>query len=205
MVDLAVIAVVGVLSVFALVVLHRRRSGAGLVRRQFARHPTATIGGATIGVTVRLDGRIAPVGEPPLSEVSARPWVVRDLRIVVRVDDGAPTRPAQEAVDFVIDDGTGAALVRGKDVLVAVERDFEAPETTLAEQPWADRLLRAGGYHNGSPTTCRLQIYEGVIAPGDLVSVIGRVEPAGPEVRRLGATVVLGPVQRTPVVLRRQT
>ncbi len=176
--------------------------GPGAVRRGFRALPVSTLEEGP-GVR-RLSGVARALGDPPQSEASGRSYLARDLRIVAS-DGGSPgnsTRGAQQAVDFLLDDGTGVALVRAQEGRVELSRDFEAPRTTLDQAPWADALLRAGGYSNGSPSTCRLRIYEGVLAPGDRAGVVGSVEPPDAAARAAGATAIVRPADGVELLIR---
>lgn len=198
-----VIAVV--LAAGAALYLAARASGLGgpAVKRAFARVPVSTVAAAGAPGVCRLAGIARAIDEPPVSEASGRAYLAQDLRIVAS-DGGssASRRGAQRAVDFLLDDGTGTALVRAGDGLVAIDRDFEAPRTTLDQVPWVDALLRAGGYRNGSPATCRVRVYEGVLAPGDRAGVVGYTEPADAAARSLGATVVVRSHESATVAVR---
>ena len=190
-------AVVAVVIVF-------RTMGRGSAKRAFAA-PLATVAGSAPGAPgpTRLAGAVVAIGEAPVSEASGRPYVARDLRIVPGGGgDSGSTRPAQQAVDFLLDDGTGLALVRAGDATVHIDRDHEMAPTTLDQVPWVDALLRAAGYSNGSPTTCTIRLYEGVLGPGDRAGVVGHVEPADGPARAFGAAVVVKTVGSTRVAIR---
>jgi len=145
----------------------------------------------------RLSGTARPLEEPPVSEASGRPYLAQDLRIAA--SDGGDSGITR-AVDFLLD-GTGVALVRAEHGLVTMARDFEAPRTTLDKVPWVDALLRAGGYRNGSPATCEVRVYEGVLLPGGHAGVVGHVEPADAAARAVGATVVVRAGDATAVIV----
>ncbi|XRQ07142.1 hypothetical protein ACN3XK_63250 [Actinomadura welshii] len=184
--DVFLVLLVVVGSVGGLVLLYRR--GGGSVNRAFAKAPASTVAAAS-GVC-RVAGRVGAVGAVLVSEASGRSYVARELAIVPSSDGSDGTHRFGQAVDFLLDDGSGVALVRGGG-RVAVARDFEAPVTTLDKVPWVDDLLRSGGYHNGSPATCRIRLYEGVIAPGAHVGVVGSAGPPDESARALGAVVVI--------------
>jgi hypothetical protein len=176
---------------------------AGSLRRAFARVPPSTVGAPHAPGVRRLSGTARPLEEPPVSEASGRPYLAQDLRIVASDGgDSGSMRGAQRAVDFLLDDGTGVALVRAEHGLVTIARDFEAPRTTLDKVPWVDALLRAGGYRNGSPATCKVRVYEGVLLPGGHAGVVGHVEPADAAARAVGATVVVRAGDATEVMVR---
>jgi hypothetical protein len=183
------------------IVLMYRRAG-GSVKRAFAGASPSTVADAVPPGTCRLSGRATAVGAAPVSEVSGRPYLARELAIVPSSGGSDGTHRFGQAVDFLLDDGTGVALVRGAGGRVAVEREFTAPVTTLDKAPWADELLRADGYHNGSPATCRIRVYEGVIEAGAQVGVLGRAEPPDAEARELGATLVISGTDTDPVMIR---
>ena len=192
MTEILVIALLVAASVVALYLAHRA-SGARSARGAFARVPLTTVEGAEPPAVRRLSGTARPIGEVPVSEASGRPYLAQDLRIVAHDGGGgsASRRGASRSVDFLLEDATGTALVRAEDALVALDRDFEAPRTTLDKVPWVDALLRAGGYRNGSPATCRIRLYEGVLAPGGRVGAVGEVERADAAARAAGAVVVV--------------
>jgi len=192
----AVLAGVGA----AYLTIQRATGGGVAVRRGWRRVPLTTLAAAEPAGVRRLAGTVRAAGEPPVSEASGRAYVARDLRIGAHDGSGPLSwRGMQSAGDFLLDDGTGVALVRAADGgRVALPRDFEAPRTTLDRVPWADALLRDHGYRNGSPATCRVRIYEGVLAPGDRAEVIGRVEPADAAARALGARFVVSDVRVRP-------
>lgn len=205
--ELLLVAFVVVAGIGAVYLVYRALLG-GSVRGAFKGLSVTQVADIPGPGRFRLAGRVVTIGEPPVSETSGRAYVARDLRIVEGgTGDSASTRPAKQVCDFLLDDGTGRALVRGgggggEDAIVAISRDFEAPKTTLDQLPWVDELLRAGGYHNGSPSTCTIRLYEGVLAPGAFAGVVGWIEPADDEAGRLGATHVVRAEAGKPVAIR---
>ncbi|WP_144121078.1 hypothetical protein [Catellatospora sichuanensis] len=195
--DLLTIAVV-VVAFVAAVVLYRFVNGSAI--RAFSRLPVTAIASVTVPGVYRLSGVARAVEDAPVSQASGRPYLAQDLRIVPSDgSDSGSTRAAQQGVDFLLDDGTGTALIRADGSVIAIDRDFEAPQTTLDQVPWVDTLLRAGGYRNGSPTTCKIRLYEGVLQPGDQAGVIGYLEPTD----AVGsATVVMRTNAGTRVMIR---
>ncbi|GAA0553499.1 hypothetical protein GCM10009546_14440 [Actinomadura livida] len=188
-----------VLSVGALVLVYMRLGFS--VNRVFARTPLSTVATAEPGVC-RLAGRAVALGAAPVSEASGRAYVARRLAIVPSSDGSDGTHRFGQAVDFLVDDGSGIALVKGAGGRVSVSQDYEAPVTTLDKVPWVDVLLRSGGYYNGSPTTCRIRLYEGVVEDGAQVGVRGQVEAPDDEARALGASVVIRGTASDPVMIR---
>lgn len=201
---MSVVVAISVVGVVALCLVGRSLSG-GSAKRLFGSTPLETVDRATAGGVHRLAGVARPIGEPPVSEASGRPYVARDLRLRPHDGSGSSTmRAASQAVEFLLDDGTGRALVRATGAAVMLDRDHEAPRTTLDRVPWADALLRAAGYHNGSPSTCTVRIYEGVLQPGERAGVVGYVEAADDEARALGAAIVVRRAEGTPLAVRRE-
>lgn len=200
--ELLIAVVVALATIVLTYVVYRSMSGPS-VRRAFAEVPVTTVAGLAAPGRYRFSGTVVAIGEPPTSEASGRRYVARDLRIVASAGDSGSTRPARQAVDFLLDDGSGRVLVRGRDAVVAIDRDFTAPRTTLDQVPWVDRLLRAGGYHNGSPATCTIRLYEGVLAPGARAGVLGHAEPAADAYAAgLGATHVVRAQADVPLMIR---
>lgn len=197
-----IVVLVAAAAIGLLYLLWRQLFGAS-VRGAFAKLPVTELGDIAEPGRYRISGMVIAIGDPAKSEASGRPYVARDIRI--HESDGGSSgslRPASEVVDFLIDDGTALALVRGADATVAIDRDFEMPQTTLDQVPWVDELLRAGGYSNGSPTTCRIRVYEGLLQPGAGAGVVGHVEVADGEARRLGAQFVVRAKGRARVAVR---
>lgn len=184
-------------SLGGLVLVYLRKGFGGA----FTKAPATTVAAAPPGVG-RFSGRAVAAGAVPVSETSGRSYLARELAIVPSSDGSDGTHRFGQAVDFLLDDGSGVALVRGAGGRVSVSRDFTAPVTTLDKAPWADELLRSGGYHNGSPSTCRIRVYEGVIEDGSQVGVVGQAEEADDAARALGATLVIRGTPSQPVMIR---
>lgn len=199
--EVVAVAVIVAMAIGAAIALRGAMSGASTAAGQFRRYEAVPVGDVAAGEVVHVVGVVRAVGEPPVSEVSGRAFVARDLRITTNDGDGGhPARPARQVVDFMVDDGTGAILVRGDGALVAIERDAEMPATTLDQAMWLDPLLRASGYHNGSPATCKVRVREGVIGVGDRVGVVG-LAVADPAAAAVDARLVLT-AGRVPVAIR---
>jgi hypothetical protein len=202
MTDLIIVALIAAVTI-ALILLTRRQMYGPSVRRAFGKLPVTSLGDITMPGRYRLSGVAVAIDDPPVSEASGRPFVARDMRIHEHgTGDSGSLRPARQVIDFILNDGTGRALVRGADATVAIDRNFEMPQTTLDQVPWADELLRAGGYYNGSPSTCKIRVYEGVLQPGATAGVVGYVEVADREARRLGAQYVVRAEGQSPVAVR---
>lgn len=191
--EMGLLVLVVLVAVGCVVVLTRRGmlgGGAGTFRgatRQSvasaAEHP---------GTRVALRGVARAAGPALTSEATGREYLARDLRL--RPFDGSSTsstRAVGQAIDFLVDDGSGVALVRATSVQVMLSRDLRAPTTTLDQAPWAADLLRRVGYHDGSPERCRVSVWEGVLAPGESVEVAGTVAPPDTRATALSARLML--------------
>lgn len=190
--DLVGVLVVAIVTVGLILKVRGQMSGAGVIRRQLAKSVPATVAEAEAGTVVRITGIVRAVGEAPISEISRRPFVARDLRITTEDGDGGhPTRPARQSFDFLIDDSTGVALVQARDAAVSIPRDAVLPTTTLDRVMWLDPILRASGYHHGSPQYCTVRASEGVVGPGDRISVVGQVGSGDTMARDLGARITI--------------
>jgi hypothetical protein len=133
---------------------------------------------ATHGEIVKIVGRVHP-GEDallgPLSGRSCAHWSVRiseaSQRSVRTILDRS------DSVDFVVEDETGKAWVRvGARFQVVVQRDHHTESGAFVPPGEVERRLLAGA--GISPTTelgfnRALSFEEGVLAPGELVSVLG--------------------------------
>lgn len=173
------------------------------VTRALAAVAPSPIGDVVAGARHRLDGIARPVGAPGSAPASGRPCLAYDVWVSAFPGDSPSRRSAQAASDLLLEvDGT-VLLVRGDGAAVSIERDHEAPETTLDQVPFADQVLRSQGVSIGSQSTCRLQMREGVIAPGDAVAVLGLVEAPDEEAARLGATWLLRAAPGQPLLIGR--
>lgn len=183
-------AAAGVLALvvgIGLYVLYQQQMGnpRGVARR-FSAAPVSRIDAIDGAGPHRLSGTARALGAAPTSPVSGRPYLALDV-LVQAHSDGTSRRTHRAAVDFLLDDGSGVVLVRAGGVEVPVQHDHDHPATSLDQAPFADEVLRAGGVSIGSPTTCRVRMFEGVLAPGTQVGVLGVAEPADDAARALGA------------------
>lgn len=202
--ELVAFVVLGVVVIGGLYLMYQQMLGRPRSRdaRFAAVEPTPVSGIREPGVH-RLAGTARPLGEVLDSPVSGRPHLALDV-LVQAHQDGTTRRTHRSAVDFLLDDGTGVVLVHASEVEVAVEHDFESEPTPLDQVPFADEVLRRGGVRIGSPTTCRVRMWEGVIQPGERVGVLGQVEPADAAARSAGATWVVRSAEGTRLLVRRE-
>lgn len=191
------IVIVVAMVVVSVIVAWRMRASLegtdGKIARAIAAATPTSVSELVAGTARRIDGTVRAAAPPGPSPATGRPCVAYDVGISAFAGDSPSRRSAHGAQDFLVEDGTGTILVRsdGAAVAVAVERDLDAPRTTLDQVPFADQVLRSQGVSIGSPTTCRIDMAEGIIAVGDRVSVLGHVDAADEEARSLGAAFVL--------------
>lgn len=198
-----------VVAVVAIAVVWRMRGALegspGKVRRAIAAVVPTPVDQLTAGTAHRVDGTVRAVTAASPSPGTGTPCVAYDVWISAFPGDSPSRRSAQSAVDFLVDDPAGTVLVRAAGASIAIERDLAAPPTTLDQAPFADQVLRAQGVSIGSPTTCRVEVLEGVLAPGDPVSVLGHVEPADDAARALGAAFVVRGADGDPLRIAKGT
>lgn len=189
------IVIVVAMVVVSVIVAWRMRASLegtdGKIARAIAAATPTSVSDVVAGTAHRIDGTVRAAAPPGPSPATGRPCVAYDVGISAFAGDSPSRRSAHGAQDFLVEDGTGTILVRSDGAAVAVERDLDAPRTTLDQVPFADQVLRSQGVSIGSPTTCRIDMAEGIIAVGDRVSVLGHVDAADDEARSLGATFVL--------------
>ncbi len=202
--ELVALAVLAVVVVVGLYLMYQQMLGRPRNRdAQFAAATLTPISAIADSGVHRLAGTSRPVGEVADSPVSGRPYLALDV-LVQAHQDGTNRRIHRSAVDFLLDDGTGVALVRASEVEVAVEHDFESEPASLDQVPFADQVLRNGGIRIGSPTTCRVRMWEGVLRPGERVGVLGHVEPADAAARSAGASWIVRPSEGVRLLVRRE-
>lgn len=171
------------------------------VTRAIERVAPTPLAGVEAGGRHRIDGVARPVDQPFPSPATGQPCLAYDVWISAFPGDSPSRRSAQGAEDFLLDDGTAVALVRVDGAAISIERRHEAPRTTLDQVPFADQVLRSQGVSIGSQATCRLEMREGIIGPGDPVAVVGQVDPADDDARRLGADYVVRAAPGTPLLI----
>jgi hypothetical protein len=129
--------------------------------------------GRVIGEAACIDGTklIAP-----LSGRACAAWFARVTGADALVSNESPSVVAEDAVPFLVDDGTGAAIVVASEASLLLACDVT--ETLgFSRKPPAEvlRFLRAHqrGRHRVR-TDWRLSWQEGILAEGQLVAIVGR-------------------------------
>jgi len=155
-------------------------------RRAMRALPVRPIAEALEAEKVRISGPARPLAEPLTAPLSGRPcacWRVvveekvrRDKTTYWRtvVDD-------HEVVDFVIEDGSGKAVVRTAMVQPVLDRDMDARSGFLNDAtPELEAFLSERGHSSqGWVFNKTMRYREGVLEPGESVCVVGvgRWEP----------------------------
>jgi hypothetical protein len=154
-------------------------------RRALKSNRLIAIGDIRDGATVKISGRLAFAMVPLVAPLSGRrcaAWEVVVIRkVVTSTARGDSTRweeiiTEQRSQDFLLDDGTGRALVKARSPMMALSRDAnfhsgarEAPtprlEAFLASHGWASA--------NTIGTRHELLYHEGVLEEGEQVAVLG--------------------------------
>ena len=165
-----------------------RRASQQSPDRALLEAPGYRIVDAPTGKVVTVSGMVVPPAEPLEAPISGRPCVCWD---VVAEERGASSNTAwvwfqifrdRGGTDFVVEDGTGRALVRTSELRTALRSDASLRSWAGREVPpeveeyLASRDLFASGV--AADTTPR-RFREGVVEPGEIVTVLGlaRWEP----------------------------
>lgn len=150
------------------------------LRRALRGAPRQAIAAAAEGAEVRVDGTVLP-GETLVAPLTGRPCVVYEAVVEEWVNRGKTGSWRQRirevrGVPFLIDDGTGHALVDPTGARLDVKIDlttrsgtFDAP--TPIEKAFLDRHGMSG---EGWLFNKKLRYREGVFAVGERVAAMGR-------------------------------
>lgn len=169
-----------------------------MARTILAEHRARPIREAIEGMTVKVVGVVRAAAATLRAPLTGRECVYFDVRMEEAASDDHRESSDErkrsrrrvsvrdrEAVDFVVEDESGRALVRTGDVQVVVLRDVDE-SVRGGERPEVDELLRLHGH---SPRS--LTVREGSIAIGERVAVVGEAswtfddDAPGPESYRL--------------------
>ncbi len=151
------------------------------VKRALRKAPKLSIGDFTDGAEARLVGEVRLLEELS-SPLSKRPCAHYHLKVEQNKRSGNSNRWVKiiedtRTVDFIIDDGTGRAIVETGQSKVAVVKDSHARSGTFNDASFdLEELLT----HYGKTSTGFLgfnksiRYHEGVIEAGERVAVFGR-------------------------------
>jgi hypothetical protein len=201
-------------------VRYARQSGAR-ARLAVRRQAVSRVIDAREGL-VRLDGTVVAVDPLLEAPLGGQPCVFFDFLIEDLSRRARPIARQFRGVSFAIDDGTGRAMVTfrdagpsppliegPRDVCCAIPRERARRNGVFgrADPRIAVLMERAGIPTPGVIFPHRLQVREGVIVPGDRISVVGRgrleIDVAGERrgYREPGRSYLIGPDTERPLFI----
>lgn len=152
--------------------------------RRIAQAAPTEIAAAEEGQLVRITGVVVQEGDATLeAPVSARPCVGYLAQVEQRSGSSSSGHAwkerirTQELIDFVVEDDTGRALIKGAGAQLVVNRDEHQSSGPMSDpSPRARRLLDEHGvdpeaWHGSNK---RLRYREGAIEVGETVTVMGK-------------------------------
>jgi hypothetical protein len=144
--------------------------GVTLVLKRGRERPIVKIGEAPDATIVRIGG--AAVGKTELyAPLSRRPCLYYGVLVTVVDGDKRKSYRKAEASAFAITDETGIALVPREGTRFEVSHDVVEVERASKLPPRiAGAIQRLGVVASDS---AEIQLYEGIIAPGDEVEIVG--------------------------------
>lgn len=156
-------------------------------RRALRRLPTTELVSAPRGVLVKVAGRVRPIAEPFAAPLTGRTCVAYEVTLLRWYSGSAvPTRvrSAARVRDFLVDDGTGTALVEAEGATLALEPDWlaqnESDEHFLHQlERWGLALDKVRGWS-------KYQISEAIIEPDEVIAALGVLGDGSPP--ELGAS-----------------
>jgi hypothetical protein len=153
------------------------------IRRALKQAPRVDIKDAPSGSVVKLVGRVRAVREPLRSPLGGRACVFFETTVERyhsqrRGGDWRQIIHETDSTNFLLEDGTGRALVRAAGMKVLSVKDVERASGFLndAAPDLEAYLARHGHQSQGLIFNKALRFREGVFEPGELVAVIGAVQ-----------------------------
>ncbi len=151
------------------------------IRRTLKEARPVPISEAQAGQVVRIIGAVKPIGEPLRAPLSGKPCVFFEVTVEEHRSDGSKTGSWTEIIretdvaDFLVEDGTGRALVKTNAMKVLPVKDTELQSGFLKDaKPELEAFLqRHGQKSQGVLFNKSLRYKEGVFEPGERVSVLG--------------------------------
>jgi hypothetical protein len=182
------VVVVGFVAIIVLAIgvmiyvwLHRSRDA--LTRRALKSTRRVDIGTVADGATVKIGGRVSYEGEPLEAPLSRRRCACWEVVVEQEVSNGEITVwneviRTQSSQPFVLDDGTGRALVKARSPALALHQDKRTRSGGFddASSRLAAFIAQLGPQYAryGVPSTA-IRYREGAIEAGETVSAYGRV------------------------------
>lgn len=185
---------IGILAMLAFVLYSWYFAEEQKIRRALKNAPVSAIQDAQAGQAVKLVGRVRAQGPLLASPFSHRACTLYDATVEEYRSNGRSGSwytliREVEAVDFLIEDSTGRALVRTGAIKVAPSKDAELNSGVFNDAtPELEAFLaRHGQKSTGWVFNKRLRYREGVFEPGETVAVLGTVRwEHDPDPREVG-------------------
>jgi hypothetical protein len=158
---------------------------AAVTQRALRKAPVVSIAGFPTGTVGRINGRVEPTGEWLISPLTKRPCVHYHLVVEERhrvgpnnIESWTDVIDEEDIRDFYVVDEGGKALVVTDSADVAVTKDgYNTSGMSGRDAPsWLEELLRERGLRSSGFGPLRYT--EGVIEPGESVTVMGRARRA---------------------------
>jgi len=150
------------------------------IRRRLRNAPRVDIAALGDGQEARVVGRVVPM-QTMAAPLSGRPCVFYDITVEQYRSNGRSSGSwhtilrERRGVPFLVEDGSGRALVDPEGAQIAVVHDSTTRSGTLDDaSPQEEALLaRHGLKSQGWVLNKRLRYNEGVFEPGETVAVLG--------------------------------
>jgi hypothetical protein len=190
-------------------------SDAAKIRRTLRAARKVAIAEAQTGETVRVSGRVRPIGPLLKGPLSSRPCVYYEVIVEEYKSSGKSGSWIQvireaDGTDFLIQDQTGKALVRAGEMKVLTVKDHERESGTFndATQHLEAFLAKYGRSSKGWIFNKNIRYKEGIFAPGELITVLGAARweqdpdptEAGTGYRDVPKRLVLGALREGPLL-----
>ncbi len=172
-----VMSVVGAIALYSWYYSDEQR-----VRRALKGSPRAAILQLQTGQVAKITGSVRAAGPLLASPLSGRACVffettVEEYRSSGRSGKWVTIIHETEGIDFLVEDETGRALVRGASLKVALARDTDLKSGTFNDaDPMLEAFLTKHGHSSkGWVFNKTLRYREGVFEPGERVTVMGKI------------------------------
>lgn len=159
------------------------------IRRTLKEPRAVPIAEAQAGQVVKIAGRVQPIGEPLRGPLSGRACVFFEVTVEEYRSSGKSGHWEEiiretDAADFLVDDGTGRALVKTNAMKVFLVKDTELKSGFRddAKSEMEAFLARHGQksedalFNNMAVFNRTLRCKEGVFEPGERVAVLGQAK-----------------------------
>lgn len=143
-----------------------------MARTILAEHRPTFIREAEEGTIVKVVGRVRVAEQSVRSPLTSKTGVYFDVLVTAGgVQNQHPLRiHEREAVDFYIEDETGRALVRTRDMQVVIVRDVDETVSLFSRRDGLRELLEA----HGAEGRRSMNVREGTLELDEYVAVVGQ-------------------------------